>query len=813
MNEPKMIQDLSAVVDVQIPEAEKLAKAGSLTEAVDLLMATEKQTRTSADGASNTRILLAIIRLSFEAKDFKGLGERITLLSKKHGLLKASVTRMIQEAMTYIDKTPSKEVKLELIDTLRTVTDGKIFVEVERARLTRTLSKIKEEEGNITEAADVLHDLQVETFGSMDKREKTDFILEQMRLCMAKKDYVRVQIISRRISTKLFEKEENDDLKLRFYNLMIEYSLHESQYLNTCKYFRQLHDTKAIKDDEKRSFETLRDSILYVVLAPYDNEQSDLIHRIYEDPNISKQGLFKEFAKCFITNELVRWPKIEEIYGAALKSTPAFNVSTEGGQARLKALHQRVIEHNIRVVAKYYTRISMKRLTQLLDLPDKEAEEFLSKLVVSKTIYAKIDRPSGVVSFIPRKDPNTILNDWSRNINSLLDLINKTWHFPLPGQSSKAHQILASITGQPMFNTLSFGLTPASATKMDIPSGMPGAPAASIARQARRLYVGSIPFGITEVLAVATPERSNTFQEVLIAFFNETMVQLKMADAKNLPIIAAQINHDKNYAFIEFRTPEESSAAMALDGLPYQGQQLKIRRPKDYQAPAGTAGTIASVSMADSPNKLFIGGLPSYLNDEQVMELLKSFGELRAFNLVKDTTTGLSKGYAFCEYANPAVTDIAVQGLNGMDLGDKKLIVQRASIGANKVAATTYVPAILPNTLVNLGPTNTDPTPILMLLNMVTADELHDDDEYRDILEDIREECSKFGEIESLLIPRPKTGVDNPHVGKIYVAFKETESCTKALKALAGRKFADRTVFTSYLTVEEYQALQEAFGP
>jgi 26S proteasome regulatory subunit N5 len=68
---------------------------------------------------------------------------------------------MIQEAMTYIDKTPDQATKLELIDTLRTVTDGKIFVEVERARVTRILAKIKEDDGKVAEAADVLHDLQV----------------------------------------------------------------------------------------------------------------------------------------------------------------------------------------------------------------------------------------------------------------------------------------------------------------------------------------------------------------------------------------------------------------------------------------------------------------------------------------------------------------------------------------------------------------------------------------------------------------------------------------------------------------------------
>lgn len=150
----------------------------------------------------------------------------------------------------------------------------------------------------------------------------------------------------------------------------------------------------------------------------------------------------------------------------------------------------------------------------------------------------------------------------------------------------------------------------------------------------------------------------------------------------------------------------------------------------------------------------------------QVKELLTSFGPLKAFNLVKDSATGLSKGYAFCEYVDINVTDQvsprpllspplppalfslrsplgmggrrlaglggpawgfpssqpfavpsshqclalwywgevvgswpltlhlfpappplvlqtqAIAGLNGMQLGDKKLLVQRASVGA-----------------------------------------------------------------------------------------------------------------------------------
>jgi hypothetical protein len=55
-----------------------------------------------------------------------------------------------------------------------------IFVEIERARLTRRLAAMKESEGNIAEAADILQEVAVETFGAMAKTEKIAYILEQV---------------------------------------------------------------------------------------------------------------------------------------------------------------------------------------------------------------------------------------------------------------------------------------------------------------------------------------------------------------------------------------------------------------------------------------------------------------------------------------------------------------------------------------------------------------------------------------------------------------------------------------------------------
>lgn len=87
---------------------------------------------------------------------------------------------------------------------------------------------------------------------------------------------------------------------------------------------------------------------------------------------------------------------------------------------------------------------------------------------------------------------------------------------------------------------------------------------------------------------------------------------------------------------------------MAFDGIIFLNGPLKIRRPKDYGGPDIIAPNmhvpgVVSTNVPDSANKIFVGGLPTYLNEEQVMELLSSFGELKAFNLVRENGNGPSK--------------------------------------------------------------------------------------------------------------------------------------------------------------------------
>ncbi|KOX79230.1 26S proteasome non-ATPase regulatory subunit 12, partial [Melipona quadrifasciata] len=411
----KMEVDYSSNCDTKIPECKKLAREGKLHDALDQLLALEKLTRTSADMRSTSRILVAIVQICLDAKNWALLNEHIVLLSKRRSQLKRAVTKMVQECCTYVDKMPDKETKIKLIETLRAVTEGKIYVEVERARLTHRLAKIKEEDGDISGAAAVMLELQVETYGSMSRLEKASLILEQMRLCLAKKDFMRTQIIAKKINVKFFSDENDEEtqtLKLKYYDLMMELARHEGWHLELCRHNRAVLETP----------------VLYLVLAPHEPEQADLTHRLLTDKLLDEIPTYKELLRLFVNPELIKWSGLCEIYERDLETTEVFSVWTEEGRKRWADLRNRVVEHNIRIMAKYYTKITLTRMAELLDLPIEETEACLCSLVETGVISARTDRPAGVVRFTGTQEPAALLDAWAASLSKLMSLVNHTTH-------------------------------------------------------------------------------------------------------------------------------------------------------------------------------------------------------------------------------------------------------------------------------------------------------------------------------------------------------------------------------------------------
>ena len=192
--------------------------------------------------------------------------------------------------------------------------------------MTRTLAEIREEEGKLSEAADILQEVQVEIMGSMEKKEKAEILLEQVRLTLDKKDFIRAQIILRKINKKILSDDaefqvrksmqwlrcnltvESQDLNIKYYSLLVRFHAHNSEYLDICKAYFAMYQTSKVQSDDKLwkkvssssgsqtiqqgwtryVHQVLRSVVVYLLLSPYSNEQNDLLHRVRKEKKLEE---------------------------------------------------------------------------------------------------------------------------------------------------------------------------------------------------------------------------------------------------------------------------------------------------------------------------------------------------------------------------------------------------------------------------------------------------------------------------------------------------------------------------------------------
>ena len=284
----------------------------------------------ASDLKSTTRLAETLLTLAHEARNYKLLNANLLLLSKKHGQLKSVVQAIVELTMSWLEETretEGTETWLEVIHALREVTEGKvrslfsgmtpvqssrcrkIFLETPRARVTLLLARYHEALSNsptqtlpssqdcLQTASDLLSDLQVETYSSMERREKTEFLLEQMRLLVGvaknkdreakvakenrdtggagaglvdgEAEWAKVRVGGRKVNEGFLKQEENEvrepfitchthhsdpwvvqHLKLKYYDLMIQYALHQTAYLDVAKHYYKIWETPSIKADE-----------------------------------------------------------------------------------------------------------------------------------------------------------------------------------------------------------------------------------------------------------------------------------------------------------------------------------------------------------------------------------------------------------------------------------------------------------------------------------------------------------------------------------------------------------------------------------
>lgn len=442
--------DLSAEATEKIAQARDLvssgASASSLQDALALLAALEKRCRVGNDTPSLVKVCEASLELCREAGDGEALLATLKTLSSRRSQKSKAVACLVSTCLPWVVDadgdgfTPlpvsgedAAKARDALVEELRKITDGKMYLEAERARLTRTAAVLREAAGDVAGAADVLQEVHVETYGSISKKEKIEFILEQMRLTLAKKDYVRAYIVSGKIKRAQLDEEGMAERKVKFYDLLTIYYKHEKEALQLAKCYHAIYSTASVQEEEPRWREALTNAVVFLCLSEYSSEVKDMMERVNLDARLEKIPECKETLAKYLKDEIIHYPLPHQ---ATLESVPAFadGETTEDDDAGGKTMkehwhetfHTRMVQHNLRVASVYYRQIHTSRLAQLLSLTPAETEKHISRMVSSGTLYAKIDRPKDVVRFMKKRSEEEVLSDWAADIKTLLGLVEET---------------------------------------------------------------------------------------------------------------------------------------------------------------------------------------------------------------------------------------------------------------------------------------------------------------------------------------------------------------------------------------------------
>jgi RNA-binding protein 23/39 len=172
----------------------------------------------------------------------------------------------------------------------------------------------------------------------------------------------------------------------------------------------------------------------------------------------------------------------------------------------------------------------------------------------------------------------------------------------------------------------------------------------------------------------------------------------------------------KGVAYVEFYEEETVRVALKLTGKKLLGVPIIIElteteknriaqeaaslnsssssRPSS-NANASTTSTTTTSSSTDSFVKLYIGSLHSSLTELELERLFEPFGALESVELLKEETTGQSKGVAFIEFKKSSAARSALEALNGFELAGRAIRVGpvRTADAKTKTSGSNLLPS------------------------------------------------------------------------------------------------------------------------
>lgn len=255
------------------------------------------------------------------------------------------------------------------------------------------------------------------------------------------------------------------------------------------------------------------------------------------------------------------------------------------------------------------------------------------------------------------------------------------------------------------------------------------------------------------------------------------------------------------------------------DGVPdREDVRISIGRPGEYvvQDHEEPSDEMADV-VKDGPRKVYLRVGKDALESELITHLLE-IAPVKAFQLLREIGTKESVGLAFVQFSGeeaipqyysnvqalfPRIREIAGVEQVGLACAEPGVTrVQECAIDFNTLRELVRNEHVPPHPKLS----------VIQLLNVVTAKDLVDDDNYRFIQQDIQQEVSQYGEVRSMKIPRPANDYtpglaqfSQPGLGRIFIEFEDEQTAFKAIMEIAGRMYNDRTVLCAFFDAEDYK--------
>lgn len=421
-----------------------------ITKDVDYIILIEKEKRARLDNEILEGSIISVQLLEFIWTKYgvANVPSIFLSISKKRNQSKKTLTEMIKVIFDRIYPTcVSQDEQIKILRSIMEITEGKMYVEFEYSVAVRKLTEILLGQGNLEEACKLIQDIQIETFGSLDKVYKVEYILFQIKVLLQKGDFVRTLIVSNKIIRKHLEEKDLHHLKIEFYLLMIKYYVHEEKYYEAAKCYQILYDfyTKSINNRENidennnklleslsnLSGKDLFDKFIFMVnISPPTNDTKEKIIEI-------KKTYFKELDAEPTINNLITFKTGDDIialednflnqftYSSIFKDNDSFYIL---GKVNIMLFRKYCIQHNISIFCKFYNQVFLKRISELLKIDVEEVEQEICDMVMNKFIYAKINRIKGTVSFRPKQTFERKSDSLNNDLTKMLETLERTCH-------------------------------------------------------------------------------------------------------------------------------------------------------------------------------------------------------------------------------------------------------------------------------------------------------------------------------------------------------------------------------------------------